>query len=122
MTAILIDEYQDAMREGVCNMCVSFAEDRANPGQCIHESSGECTLFAHLGAVVDACTGVDSGSIAGYTARLRERVCAKCDHQDARGVCDLRDGRAPVPKWCVLDAYFNLIVGAVEEVQSLHAS
>ena len=47
-------------------------------------------------------------------------MCAHCDHQDSHGVCNLRDSRAPVPNWCILDAYFNLIVGAVEVVQKTH--
>jgi|GEM_PF-1265424 len=122
MTPIPIEEYQDAMRDAVCGMCVCFAEDRWNPGRCVHENSGECGLFAHLAEVVDAISGIDSDSMEAYTKALRREVCAKCDHQDERGICDLRDSRGPLPTWCILDAYFNLVVGAAEEVQGKHAA
>jgi hypothetical protein len=75
-----------------------------------------------LGEVVNVISGVDSHSIEAYTEALRREVCAKCDHQDERRICNLRDSRGPVPTWCILDAYFNLVVGAVEEVQSMHAA
>jgi len=109
------------MRDAICSVCVCFAEDKQNPTQCIHENSGQCSLFAHLGEVVEAISGVDSDSIDAYTEVLRRKVCAKCDHQDERGICSLRDGRGPVPTWCILDAYFNLIVGTTEDVQRMHA-
>jgi hypothetical protein len=120
MTPIRVEEYQDAMRDAVCGVCVCFTEDRQRPERCVHENSGLCSLFAHLGEVVDVISGVDSNSMEAYTDALRRGVCAKCDHQDKRGICDLRDSRAPLPTWCTLDAYFNLIVGAAEEVQSMH--
>jgi hypothetical protein len=121
MTPILIEEYQDEMRDTVCGVCMYFTKDSQNPGRCIHETSGQCSLFAHLDGVVDAISGVDSNSIAPYMEALRREVCAKCDHQDPQGICDLRDSRAPVPTWCTLNSYFNLVVGAVEIVQSKHA-
>jgi hypothetical protein len=122
MTPIPIEKYQEAMREAICGMCVCFAEDRQGAGRCVHENSGQCSLFAHLEEVVDVISGVDSDSIEAYTQTLRRKVCANCDHQDERGICDLRDSRGPLPNWCILDAYFNLIVGAVEEVQTTHAA
>ena len=122
MTPILIEEYQDAMRDAVCRMCVCFAEDRQRPGRCVHENSGQCSLFAHLGEVVDVISGVHSDSMEAYTEALRRDVCGKCDHQDERGICNLRDSRGPVPTWCILDAYFNLIVGAAQDVQSMHTA
>jgi hypothetical protein len=114
MSEIGIDEYKNAMREEVCSICVSFVADDKNPTRCIHEHSGQCSLFANLGGVVEAVSKVDSGSIVPYLEALRGTVCAKCSHQDARGVCDLRDNRGPVPIWCSLDAYFNIVVGAIE--------
>lgn len=122
MTPIAIEEYRDAMRSAICNLCVSFAADTQNPPRCVHENSGQCNLFAKLGEVVDVVSHVDSGSIAPYMEELRRNVCARCEHQDERGICDVRDGRGPVPTWCVLDTYFNLIVGAIEEVQGRHAA
>jgi hypothetical protein len=121
MNPISLEEYKNAMREAVCNMCMFFAEDKQNANRCLHENSGQCSLFAHLDEVVDVVSSVDSGSIEPYTAALRQKVCAECDHQDERGVCNLRDNRGPVPVWCMLDAYFNLIVGAIEAVQERHA-
>ena len=116
MAAIPIEEYQEAMRENICRVCVSFAPDRANPTRCVLETSGQCTLFSHLDDVVEVVATVDSGSIEPYMTALRHQVCANCEHQNKRGVCELRDSRSPSPTWCVLDTYFNLIVGTIEEV------
>jgi hypothetical protein len=120
MAAVPIEDYKDAMRETICSICVSFVEDAENPTHCVYENSGQCSLFAHLPDIVDAVSGVHSGAIEPYTIALREKVCAHCDHQDQRGVCNLRDNRGPTPTWCVLDAYFNLVAGAIEEVQQRH--
>jgi len=120
MAAISLDEYKDAMRNAVCRTCVSFVEDRQNSTRCGYEKSGQCSLFAHLAEVVETISSTKSASIEPYTKALREALCAKCEHQDKRGVCSLRDSREPVPSWCVLDAYFNLVVGAVEDVQKRH--
>jgi hypothetical protein len=117
MSSVALDEYKDAIRGEICTVCVSFNEDRQNPTRCVHESSGECSLFTNLGEVVDVVSNVTSGSIVPYLERLRLNVCANCEHQDPRGVCDLRDNRGPVPTWCALDAYFNLVVGTIESVQ-----
>jgi hypothetical protein len=121
MTPIPLEEYKDAMRESVCNVCVCFENNKEDPGRCVHETNGKCSLFAHLGEVVNMVSHVNSGSIEDYTVALRQEVCAKCDHQNAEGVCNLRDNKDPVPSWCMLDVYFNLIVGAVEDVQKMHA-
>jgi hypothetical protein len=117
MSTIRLSEYKDALRESVCGVCVSFTAERENPTRCVHEQSGACSLFAHLTDVVDAVSAVDSGSIEPYVTALRNEVCANCSHQDKRGFCELRDGTGPMPSWCVLDAYFNVIVGAIEDVQ-----
>ena len=122
MTPVPFEEYKNAMRSSVCTVCVCFKDDQQNQGRCVHENSGQCSLFAQMGEVVDVISHVHSSSIEPYMDALRERVCAKCDHQDAQGVCNLRDNHEPMPTWCVLDVYFNLIVGAVEEVQEMHAS
>ena len=121
MGAITVDDYKDAMREGICSLCVSFAADSRNPTRCVHEQSGQCSLFSHLPEVVDVVSKVDSGSIVPYLERLRLDVCANCKHQDKRGVCDIRDSRGPAPTWCALDAYFNLIVGVIEDVNERSA-
>ena len=77
-------------------------------------------LFAHLEEVIDLVSTAKSNSIEPYIELLRERVCAKCENQDEQGVCKLRDSDDPVPTWCVLDAYYNLIVGTAERVQQMH--
>jgi len=120
MTPIPIDEYKQEMREAICPMCVCFTRDEPNPGRCFHERSGKCGLFAHLSDVVDLVSNVESASIGLYVDVLRQQVCAKCENQDAHGICRLRDDRGPVPDWYVLDLYFNLVVGAVEKVQARH--
>jgi hypothetical protein len=116
-----VDECKEAMREAVCSVCVSFATEGLNPSRCVHEDSGQCSLFAHLDDVVDVVSNVDSGSIVPYLEALRHNVCAKCKHQNKLGFCDIRDNRGPTPTWCALDAYFNLVVGAVENVRKQHA-
>jgi hypothetical protein len=117
MKTITIDEYKEAMRSAVCPVCVCFTRDAQDPVRCAHEGSGQCTLFGHLDELVDSISGVHSGSIEPYVEALRRDVCSKCSHQDERGVCDLRDSRSVAPTWCVLNAYFNLVVGAVEDLQ-----
>jgi hypothetical protein len=122
MTPIPLQEYQEAMRESICPICVCFEAEVNNPNRCIYENSGQCSLFTHLDEVVETVSGVHSESIGAYTDALRAKVCSTCDHQNAKGNCNLRDSRAPLPTWCILDAYFNLIVGAVEEVQRTHTN
>ena len=122
MTLIPIDEYKKEMREAICPVCVCFTNDEVNPGRCVHEHSGKCGLFAHLDEVADVVSNVESDSIGPYEDVLRQQVCAKCENQDEQGICRLRDNTDPVPDWCVLDSYFNLVVGAVERVQARHAS
>src|SRR5436309_15401179 len=101
MTPISIEEYKDAMREEICSGCVSFVDDEQDSTRCVHENSGQCTVFVHLDEVVDAISSVDSDCMEPYIEALRHKVCAKCDHQDKRGVCDLRDIRTPLPTWCI---------------------
>jgi hypothetical protein len=117
MIATEVEKYKDAMRDAVCGVCAYFAQDKQNPGRCIHENSGQCSLFAKLDEVVEVVSHVNSGSIEPYIEELRRNVCANCEHQNEQGICDVRDARGPVPEWCTLDAYFNLVVGAVEDVQ-----
>jgi hypothetical protein len=118
MSTISIEDYKNAMRENICGVCVSFAADHQNPARCIHETSGECSLFSHLDDVIETVSNVKSGSIEPYVAALRHRVCANCSHQNKDGVCDVRDSRGPIPLWCPLDTYFNLIVGTIEDLRA----
>jgi hypothetical protein len=121
MTGIASEEYKDALRSSICSMCICFAQDNnIDARRCIHENSGQCSLFAKLNDVVDVVSRVKSGSVGPYVEQLRHDVCAHCEHQDKNSVCDVRDKHGPVPNWCVLDAYFNLIVGTIEEVQQKH--
>jgi hypothetical protein len=114
---LTIADYKQAMRDAICTVCVGFTPDERVPKRCIYESSGECTLFTHLDKVVDVASKVKSGNIEPYVLALREQVCANCSHQNEKGICNLRDSRLPVPTWCVLDSYFNLIVGVIEDLQ-----
>ncbi len=117
MAALTLENYTDAMRESICAVCVSFSPARDNPTRCVHETSGACSLFAHLEDVVESVSSVESGSIEPYLAALRHNVCANCSHQNKDGVCDIRDNRGPTPVWCALDTYFNLIVGTIEDLR-----
>ena len=89
MTQIPIEKCQDAMRNAICRVCVYFAEAKQSPGRCIHENSGQCSLFAHLSDVIDVVSSVHGDSIEAYAEALRREVCANCDHQNAGGICDL---------------------------------
>ncbi|MBI4558403.1 MAG: hypothetical protein HY706_12550 [Candidatus Hydrogenedentes bacterium] len=122
MQAIAIEEYRDAMRDDVCNVCVIFTPHPANPRRCFHETTGKCGLFLHIDRVVEAVSNIHSDSIAPYLEELRRKVCGFCENQNADLVCRVRDSNEPVPSWCVLDAYLNLVVGAIERVQAEHAS
>jgi hypothetical protein len=117
MTETIIESYKAEMRDSVCPACLYFDADHESPGQCVHEISGQCSVFSHLDELVEVVSTVDSGSIDDYVEALRRRICANCAHQNGRGVCDLRDSRDPVPEWCTLDAHFNIIVGVIEEIQ-----
>ena len=117
MSAIAVEQYREAMRENICGICVSFTRNPTNSTRCVYEDSGQCSLFTHVDEVVETVSSVNSGSIEPYLTALRQRGCAHCDHQDKRGVCDLRDNKGPAPGWCALDAYFNLIVGTIEDLR-----
>ncbi len=65
---------------------------------------------------------INSQSIEPYAEELRQKVCAECENQDDQQVCKIRDGDELVPDWCILDAYFGLVVGSIERVQEAHVS
>ena len=98
--------YLEAIRRRVCAVCLDGKDDRS-----CGLTGRTCAIEEHLPQLVRALSGVSSGSMQDYETALRAEVCSRCDHQDERGVCRLRD-RAD----CALDAYLSLVLDAVEEV------
>jgi hypothetical protein len=98
--------YMEAIRRRVCAVCLDGRDDRS-----CGLTGRTCAVEEHLPQVVRALSAVSSGNMQDYEEALRAQVCSRCDHQDDRGVCRLRD-RAD----CALDAYLSLVLDAVEEV------
>lgn len=111
-----LTEFEEAIREDVCRKCVCFEPSHEQAGVCIHETSGACPIFEHLPKVVEIVQSVKSPALSPYIDALREKVCCQCRHQDDAGFCRMRDGKEPVPSWCMLDSYISLVVASVERV------
>jgi hypothetical protein len=76
-----------------------------------------CAIDEHLPALVDAIVDQRSRNDDAYAAVVEARVCSRCSHRDALGLCRLRrDGR------CTVSVYLPLVVEAVEEVERRRAA
>lgn len=110
MTAEPIDpryqQFMDAIRSRVCAVCLDSRDDKT-----CSLSGRVCAIEGHLPSLVAALSSVESPALEDYEAAIRAQVCSRCEEQDARGHCDLRDHGA-----CALDAYLSLVLDAVEEV------
>lgn len=99
--------YRDAIRQRVCAVCLDGADD----GSCGLSGSLACAIEEHLPSVVEVVRDVGRGHGSAHAAAIEARVCSRCSHRDAFGLCHLRrDGR------CALVVYLPLIVEAIEEV------
>ena len=81
-------------------------------GRCIHEISESCPVFLYIDDVARITAETDSSSIVPYEDKLHDRVCDQGpNRRKEEGI------PGPAPSWCPLHAYFNLVVGALEDVQ-----
>lgn len=103
--------FLSAIRHRVCSVCLDGRDD----GTC-GLSGRVCAVESHLPGLVEALVRVRSNRMDEYVEALRAQVCSRCDNQDARGRCKLREAGD-----CALDAYLSLVVDAIEEVQEQEA-
>jgi hypothetical protein len=113
------ETYVTALREDVCTICACYAPDPNFRHACIHETSGNCVVFAHLDATADLVARFRESDLPALDNVFQMHVCTQCAHADVEGICSLRDRSKPVPEWCVADAYLPQIIGAIERVQSV---
>ncbi len=112
----LMEQYQtlpileEALRRRICSVCV----DRNADGTCDLDSRHECTLFENLPQIAQSISRVHSDKMDDYITAMRVNVCAVCPHQEADGLCKLRDDVR-----CALDRYLLPIVEAIEEVRGV---
>ncbi len=101
-------EYRAALRRRVCSVCLDGADD----GRC-GLPPGSCPVEQHQDALVAAIAETRAHHHAGYARVVEARVCSRCAHRDALGLCRLRqDSR------CALWLYLPLIVQATEEAEA----
>ena len=99
--------YREALHRRVCAVCLDSRDD----GSCGLTRGRSCAVERHLPRLVDALLKVRSGRMDEYAGALESEVCSRCDEQDARGACRLRDRGE-----CALAIYLPLIVDAFEEI------
>jgi hypothetical protein len=102
----------DAIRQRVCGVCLDSRDDKS-----CGLTGRTCAVESHLPGLIQALSSVESVRMEDYAAAIRSQVCSACQHQDAAGHCELRDGGD-----CALDAYLSLVLDAVEEVNSRRAA
>jgi hypothetical protein len=95
-----LDEYLVEVRNQVCSHCIEKPEG----GPPCAPLGKRCGIELHLPQIVDFVHGVHSDSIAPYTERLHNDVCATCDNRTTR--------QCP----CPLEYLLVLAVQAVETV------
>src|SRR5262245_55056943 len=105
-------EYMDAIRERVCGVCLDSRDDKS-----CGLTGRTCAVESHPPGLVQALSSVASARMEDYAAAIRSQVCSACQHQDAEGRCELRDGSD-----CALDAYLSLVLDAVEDVNLRRAA
>lgn len=103
-----IDQYWNMLQTRICRRCV----DGDGTGACRLPAGEECALYRNLPQIIATVLSVESESIDGYIARLRQNICSACDAQDANLVCHKRDQLE-----CALDRYYPLVVEIIESVK-----
>lgn len=111
------ESYRVEIRREVCGGCMYRRPSRYEPERCDYEVEGVCPIFANLSGVREAIRGIRSGSMAPYESALWNTVCVHCKYVHD-GVCEIRDLHREMPVCCVLDAYFPLVVRAIERVDN----
>lgn len=99
--------YWEAIRSHVCSVSL----DQADDGGCgLH--GRVCAIEAHLPRLVEVLSSIDSPRMDEYVASVEREICGACEHQDAAGLCGLREEGE-----CALYAYLPLVVEAIEDVR-----
>ncbi len=102
------ERYLQAIRERVCMKCI----DRTTSGLCVASTYDACAINRYLPEIIDIVLALPDAGNEVYVAKLRETVCAVCQHQSPDGRCDMRDDVE-----CALDRYFPLVIEAIQDVK-----
>jgi hypothetical protein len=105
--------YRQAIRKKVCEHC----EDWSEKGSCTLTSEHRCSVDVFLDKIVEVVHAVHSRMMADYVNKLRSEVCMHCQNQERSGACRLRQEVE-----CGLDRYAELVVEAIEEVDTSQAA
>jgi hypothetical protein len=96
-------DLRETLRRRVCAVCLDGADD----GRCGLASDTTCPMLDHLPGVISAIDETRAHNHTGYARVVEARVCSRCVHRDALGLCRRRqDAR------CALWLYLPLIVEA----------
>jgi hypothetical protein len=99
--------YLQALRSRVCAVCLDARDD----GSC-GLAGRTCAIEEHLPAIATAIAATRSRHLEDYVDAIRAEVCSRCRHQDASGICELRNAAD-----CALESYLYLVVEAIEDVE-----
>ncbi len=100
--------YREALRRRVCAVCLDGADD----GRCALADEVACPMVELMPALVEAIEEARARD-SGYARVVEARVCSRCGHRDALGLCvRRREGR------CALWLYLPLVAQATEEARS----
>ncbi len=101
-----LQSIETQLRASMCPSCTRYTADH----RCSLPDDRECSLFRNLDKIVDIVRRTQSERVSDYELPLRESVCSACHHEDDHGCCPIRDDVD-----CALDAYFPMIIEAIEE-------
>ncbi len=100
--------YREALRRRVCAVCLDGADD----GRCALADDIACPMIELLPVLVAAIEEARARG-SGYPRVVEARVCSRCRHRDALGLCvRRREGR------CALWLYLPLVAQAAAEAES----
>jgi hypothetical protein len=117
MTSLARPVYVQAVRDDVCSVCVAFSVNKKNPRICEHESDDQCPIFKRLDRAIQIVGEQSAGAHTQKSLELMKEVCLGCSSADEKGFCHLMEARTRTSSsWCVLEAYFGLLIGAIESI------
>lgn len=97
--------HREALRRRVCSICL----DSDDEGRCALPATSSCAMQEQLVLLVDTVLDLFRRGDTRYRETVEERVCTRCPHRDATGVCTQRnEGR------CAVAVYLPLIVEACQ--------
>jgi hypothetical protein len=116
MPVLARPRYVQAVRDDVCSVCVVFSPSVKNPRICDHEIDGNCPIFEKLDRAIEIVTEKDASLLSQRGLEVMKEICVGCRCADDKGVCHLMEARTRTSSWCILEAYFGLLLGAIEGV------